>query len=273
MLPLRWVSDAEVYKKLTTIRIFKKFRKWKSFRCWRKALSRHKFQSAKQIIQERHFINYTELRRTYCEIQDVLSGISDMGMIEVGPTRTYTLAEFCQEQEERIQKLDTKLLEFRNLLRETVYDACRSTFSEAGFNADDYGQELEDLKRVIAPLSVAGTSSLAKKKETEEGKKKISFIEQANKRKECDKLAAYILSIDLMLNSVLHQLVVNSMTTIQDSISQRLAGAEEAKQKAKTGKKKKVQANPGDSGGQGGPPALFVTEVDIFSTFFLIRYI
>lgn len=25
----------------------------------------------------------------------------------------------------RIQKLDTKLLEFRNLIRETVYDACR----------------------------------------------------------------------------------------------------------------------------------------------------
>ena len=90
------------------------------------------------------------------------------------------------------------------------------------------------------------SSSLAKKKDGEDGKKKISFIEQANKRKECDKLAAYIMSIDLMLNSVLHQLVVNSMTTIQDSISQRLAGAEEAKQKAKSGKKKKVQVGPAE---------------------------
>ena len=78
-----------------------------------------------QIIQERHFINCPELRKTFCEIQEVLSGISDMGMIEVGPTRTYTLAEFCNEQFERIQKLDSKLLDFRNLLRETVYDACR----------------------------------------------------------------------------------------------------------------------------------------------------
>ena len=132
-----------------TFYFIQRFRQWKSFRCWRKALSRHKFQSAKQVIQERHFINYPDLRKTYCEIQDVLSGISDMGMIEVGPTRTYTLTEFCQEQEERckndqrceivfllkekkdddsifrIQKLDTKLLEFRNLIRETVYDACR----------------------------------------------------------------------------------------------------------------------------------------------------
>ena len=81
-----------------------RFRQWKSFRCWRKALSRHKFQSAKQVIQERHFINYADLRKTYCEIQDVLSGISDMGMIEVGPTRTYTLTEFCQEQEDRYKK-------------------------------------------------------------------------------------------------------------------------------------------------------------------------
>ena len=82
-----------------------RFRQWKSFRCWRKALSRHKFQSAKQVIQERHFINYADLRKTYCEIQDVLSGISDMGMIEVGPTRTYTLTEFCQEQEDRCKPL------------------------------------------------------------------------------------------------------------------------------------------------------------------------
>lgn len=70
-----------------------------------------------------------------------------MGMIEVGPSRTYTLAEFCNEQSDRIQKLDSKLLDFRNLLRETVYDACRSTFSEAGFNADEYASELEDLKK------------------------------------------------------------------------------------------------------------------------------
>ena len=49
-----------------------------------------------------------------------------MGMIEVGPSRTYSLAEFCSDQFERIQKLDSKLLDFRNLLRATVYDACRS---------------------------------------------------------------------------------------------------------------------------------------------------
>ena len=123
-------------------------------------------------------------------------------------------------------------------------------------------------------------ASSSRKREAEEGKKKISFIEQANKRKECDKLAAFVMSIDLMLNHVLHQLVVNSMTTIQvispllaesinndwrqDSITQRLAGAEEAKQKAKAAKKKKVSGGgpgAGEGGGPGGPPALFVTEV------------
>ena len=62
-------------------------------------------QTLEQVIQERHFINYADLRKTYCEIQDVLSGISDMGMIEVGPTRTYTLTEFCQEQEDRCKPL------------------------------------------------------------------------------------------------------------------------------------------------------------------------
>ena len=61
-----------------------------------------------------------------------------------------------------------------------------------------------------------------RRKDADEGKKKISFIEQANKRKECDKLSAFVMSIDLMLNHVLHQLVVNSMTTIQVLFSRSL---------------------------------------------------
>ena len=92
----------------------------------------------------------------------------------------------------------------------------RSTFTEAKFNADDYANELMELKKEAKPeqLKPHG-ASVSRKREAEEGKKKISFIEQANKRKECDKLAAFVMSIDLMLNHVLHQLVVNSMTTIQ----------------------------------------------------------
>ena len=75
---------------------------------------------------------------------------------------------------------------------------------------------MNELKKEKKPEQAKphGPSS-SRKRESEEGKKKISFIEQANKRKECDKLAAFVMSIDLMLNHVLHQLVVNSMTTIQ----------------------------------------------------------
>ena len=36
-------------EKISKIKTFEKFRKWKSFKCWRNALSRHKFQSAKQV--------------------------------------------------------------------------------------------------------------------------------------------------------------------------------------------------------------------------------
>ena len=94
----------------------------------------------------------------------------------------------------------------------------RSTFTEAKFNADDYANELMELKKEAKPEQLKShAASSSRKRETEEGKKKISFIEQANKRKECDKLAAFVMSIDLMLNHVLHQLVVNSMTTIQVS--------------------------------------------------------
>ena len=38
-----------------------------------------------------------------------------------------------------------------------------------------------------------------------DGRKKVSFIEQAKKRTDCYRLACYIMNIDLMLISVLHQ--------------------------------------------------------------------
>ena len=45
----RWLRDADLHEKIANIKTFAKFRKWKSFKCWRNALSRHKFQSAKQV--------------------------------------------------------------------------------------------------------------------------------------------------------------------------------------------------------------------------------
>ena len=177
-----------------------------------------------------------------------------MGMIVVGPSKTYSLEEFCKEQSDRIKSLDSKLVDFRNLLRDTVFTACKKTFSGANFSADSYSQELEALRR-------------GRRGEGDTEQQPVSFIEQANKRKECDRLVVFIMMVDLMLNSVLHQVVVNSMTTIQEAIQHRLQGAEEAKQKARGGTKKKMQGKGGTSGegtgGQTGPPALFVTEVCI----------
>jgi hypothetical protein len=48
-----------------------------------------------------------------------------MLMLMVVPFRTYTLPEFCREQTDRIQTLDVRLLDFRNLLRSKVFEACK----------------------------------------------------------------------------------------------------------------------------------------------------
>jgi hypothetical protein len=54
-------------------------------------------------------------------------------------------------------------------------------------------------------MSYSGKKTAATSSDT---RKKISFIEQAKKRAECDRLVAYIMTIDLMLNSVLHQVLL-----------------------------------------------------------------
>ena len=61
----RWLKEAALHEKISKIRTFEKFRKWKSFKCWRNALSRHKFQSAKQVRAESLYPAFLFLIPTY----------------------------------------------------------------------------------------------------------------------------------------------------------------------------------------------------------------
>ncbi len=59
--------------------------------------------------------------------------------------------------------------------------------------------------------------------------KKLTFIEQANKRQCCLRIISFIRLVDLSLKSVLHKLVYNSLTAIQKALESRsksdMAGA------------------------------------------------
>ncbi len=86
-----------------------------------------------------------------------------------------------------------------------VLDTCKATFTDAGFNYDDYATELAYTQRQIErQLSASRRGSTASTSEassmsSSERPRKMTFIEQVNKRKVCEVLVRFIRLIDFML--------------------------------------------------------------------------
>ncbi len=45
----RWIAEADIFRRLSQIRMFEKFRKQKTFSSWRQVISRQKFRKARQV--------------------------------------------------------------------------------------------------------------------------------------------------------------------------------------------------------------------------------
>lgn len=54
--------------------------------------------------------------------------IGDMGLLKIEKGKTYTLQQFIEAQFEQLAQVQTRLKEFRELVKEIVRNACRLVF-------------------------------------------------------------------------------------------------------------------------------------------------
>lgn len=141
-------------------------------------------------------------------------------------------------------------LEFRSLAVKMITDVVRSTLAEDGFSYDDYKHELARVRMEREQLRLAHAQSRAGKTLSSTScsdltpslaypdagplgaremadlantapAKKLTFIEQANKRQCCFRIMSFVRLIDAVMRNALQHLIYNSMIEIKKNILRR----------------------------------------------------
>ena len=107
----------------------------------------------------------------------------------------------------------------------------KATFSDAGFSSDEYPLELAEIQRLAqreyegrtlysSSGSSSGSSSRSSSRSYQKPRK-LTFIEQVNKRKACENLVRFIRLIDFMMRYTAHMIVCNSLIAVHKSLTSR----------------------------------------------------
>ena len=69
--------------------------------------------------------------------------LSAMSVTDISTTTTKHIKDFASQQAEQVQRFSRNLSDFRSsVVVHSVLDACKSTFSDAGFSYDEYAAEV-----------------------------------------------------------------------------------------------------------------------------------
>ena len=263
----QWVAEYRNFEKLCTIPFFHRFKKTKSFQTWKRVVKRQKFLNSTQKLTDNSCIfGNTKMRHCFLQVQSLVGRLVDMGITEILPRKTYEVDEFFTRQKSLISDFATNFGDFRNIVSQLVLDTCKSTFSDAGFLYEEYNLEITYSQKQIqkqyesraqsVATSGGKTSTSRTSTASEERPKKLTFIQQVNKRYVCENLVRFIRLIDFMMRYSTHMIVSNSLLAIQKALVSR------AKSRPTPGNKEDDSANKEQSQGSTVDSD---TEIPVFS--------
>ena len=96
-----------------------------------------------------------KMREAFLQVQALVGKLSDMGVTEILPRKSYNIRDFFSRQLALISSFGENFSEFRDGICQLVLDTCKSTFAANGFNYEEYAVELNWLAYVN---SHAGTA-------------------------------------------------------------------------------------------------------------------
>ncbi|XP_078448652.1 dynein axonemal heavy chain 6 [Lampetra planeri] len=220
----RWEEEYRYHRRLLSIPTFSHFRKWKAFSVWRKNVRSKKINACRRALQENLFIINASLRPALLNVKEMCHRVGNIRLCMIESGRTYTLEEFMITQVAHLKEVLVHLSEFRELAKEVVRSACRTALLEAGFTPDDY---FNDPELSGDEKAETGGSSVLFQSQYDldpfgDAPDKMSYTEQANKRKHCGKLTCFIRLADYVIVNTLHILAVNTVSTLLNQLTKQL---------------------------------------------------
>ncbi|CAH8497721.1 unnamed protein product, partial [Dicrocoelium dendriticum] len=134
----RFESEYKAFMEIRKIPTFARYRLWKGFIRWRKVIRYAKMDQCRRHLRDNLYIANSSLRPALLNVREMCYRISDMGLCKLEKGKTYTLLEFLTNQVNQLNEVCTRLSEFRELVKEVVRSACRTSLLEAGFMPDDH---------------------------------------------------------------------------------------------------------------------------------------
>ncbi|XP_022919976.1 dynein axonemal heavy chain 6 [Onthophagus taurus] len=191
----KWEAEYNLYCRLMRINTFFNFRIWKAFYVWHKTIIFNKIARAKKNLSNNLFILNPLLGPALLNIRNMCEKMADFTFADVSNIENWELFYFIEAQMGKLEEIIAELVNYRNVTKEIIYNACLGALLGRGFIVDET-IELE-----------------TEKSKSKKGKApKASFIEQSEKKNFCIRLTYFITLTDYLTLNMMHGIVSNSAT-------------------------------------------------------------
>lgn len=188
-----WYEEYKKYCSLTKIKIFKKFRQWKTFYVWLKSIKWRKFKSARNHISENLFFANPILHRSLLEIRDEFCELSSLKFTNIQILEKWHLFYFVENQMAQFEIARDKLQSYHQRMHDKLFDACIRAIEDKGYSPIDEVINCKSIKKV---------------------KEEISFTMRSAKKTFCTRLTKFLCLADLITINLLHVVLRNSFVDL-----------------------------------------------------------
>lgn len=182
----KWEQEYDIYCRLMQIKTFYCFRMWKGFYVWRKNILYCKFLAAQNHLRDNSFFLNSILRDALLNLQLMCYKLWETTFTNVHVIEDYLLFYFIEDQMEKMEIVVENIHEFRSVAKEIVGIACHSALLAKGFVVDERKIFAKGVWSKV--LNVDLTLISLDPKKVLKATQKFSYIEQASKKKFCQRL-------------------------------------------------------------------------------------
>jgi dynein heavy chain len=184
------------------LKVFNMYKKWKSFRIWKRFVRSRKTRHHRTELGKTLFILNQTFQSSLCGVSEQCFALSGIKLLSFMPNTTYTLDQFCTVQGSHRSNVEQQLTAFCYRSMESVRGACQEAMVQLEERLFGKTARIED--------GQIGTS----KKNHEDDSHKFTYAITAAKRSEQRRLLSYIRMVDYMICDTLRLLLVDSISVL-----------------------------------------------------------
>ncbi|KAK3247052.1 hypothetical protein CYMTET_43439 [Cymbomonas tetramitiformis] len=213
----QWEREYQLFNAMCTLNVFKRYRAWKGFSLWRKAVRRGKIGRVQKLLKKNLFLLNDVFQTSLLCTRSLCFNLSQVRLHRVSSTTTYTLPDFCGAQDDQRAMVKQELQTFSEETVETVSTACTRALEllEERLNGF-YTKENEGdptATMMHSPRSSSITASVPGKAGGKDANN-YSYTIAAARRSEQRKLLCFVKLADYMICDTLHNLLIDSVSDI-----------------------------------------------------------